>query len=484
MSNVPKVTREELEQLEKRALVDWVLLLQAQLDKLSQRVRQLEDQVAKNSGNSSKPPGSDGLSKPKTRSLRRSEGRKPGGQEGHEGHTLCMVEEPDHTQMYPLSTCPHCENDLSQVTVSGYESRQVFDIPPVQIEVTEHQAEIKECPVCGKKARAAFPADVTQPVQYGPRLQVQASYLNSYHFIPIARTCELLNDFYGHAPAHAFVGEANQSIETSIEPALREIREQLTQADLVHFDETGMRVAGQTQWVHAAATDSLTYYDIHQKRGQKAMADIGILPNFYGRAVHDHWKPYQRFTQCEHSFCNAHHLRELQFVTDQYKQAWATELAQLLLDGKAEVAKAYPKATSLSSERLAFYDQRYRTILQQGFEANPCLDSPPAKQRGRPKQSPPKNLLDRLDKHQPSVLTFLSDFRVPFDNNLVERDIRMVKVKQKVSGAFRTQSGASSFCAIRSYISTVRKQGGNVILALQSALDGQPFSPSAPPLPA
>lgn len=253
---------------------------------------------------------------------------------------------------------------------------------------------------------------------------------------------------------------------------------------MAHFDETGMRVAGQTQWVHAAATDSLTYYDIHQKRGQTAMTEIGILPNFHGRAVHDHWKPYQSFTECEHSFCNAHHLRELQFVTEQYAQAWATELAQLLLDGKAEVANADPEATSLSPERLAFYDERYQTILKQGFEANPPPEPPPTKQRGRPKQSPPKNLLDRLDKHQSSVLTFLSDFRVPFDNNLVERDVRMVKVKQKVSGAFRTQSGASSFCAIRSYISTVRKQGGNVILALQSALDGQPFIPSAPPFPA
>jgi transposase len=484
MSNFPRATCEELEKLDKAALIDLVLLFQAQLDKLNQRVRQLEDQVAKNSGNSSKPPGSEGLAKPKTQSLRRSEGRKPGGQEGHEGHTLRMVEKPDHRQVHRLTSCPHCENDLSQVTASGCESRQVFDIPFVQIEVTEHQAEIKECPACGKKARATFPAGVTQPVQYGPRLQVQASYLNNYHFIPIARTCELLNDFYGHAPAYAFVGEANQSVETAIGPALTEIREQLAQADVVHFDETGMRVAGQTQWVHAAATDSLTYYDIHQKRGQTAMTAIGILPNFHGRAVHDHWKPYQNFTECTHSFCNAHHLRELQFITEQYKQAWATELAQLLLDGKAEVANADPEATSLSPERLALYDQRYQTILQQGFAANPPPEPPSIKQRGRPKQSPPKNLLDRLDKHQPSILAFLSDFRVPFDNNLVERDVRMVKVKQKVSGAFRTPNGASSFCAIRSYISTVRKQGGNGLLALQSALDGQPFIPFAFPYPA
>jgi transposase len=451
--------------------------LQDHLDELSQRVQKLEDQVAKQSRNSSKPPSSDGLSKPRTRSLRRSEGRKPGGQEGHPGHTLRPTETPDQIEVHRLTNCPHCQSDLSHVSATECERRQVFDIRPVPLEVTEHQAEIKCCPACGKRARAEFPADVTQAVQYGSRLKAQASYLNNYHFIPIARTCELLEDFYGHAPTWAFVGEANQAVAAGIAPSLAEIHAQLTQAEVVHFDETGMRVDGQTQWVHSAGTDYLTYYDLHEKRGHEAMSDIGILPNFAGRAVHDHWPSYQTFTECEHAFCNAHHLRELQFIIEQYEQAWAADMAQLLRDGKAEVAERAAMADTLPPERLAAYAQRYDAILRQGFEANPPPDPPPAKQRGRPKQSPPKNLLDRLDKHKPAVLAFLYDFRVPFDNNQAERDVRMVKVKQKVSGAFRRRTGAQTFCAIRSYISTVRKQGGNVINALHYALHGRPFIP-------
>ena len=477
MTSLARFERKQLEQLDKETLIDIVLLLQDHLDELSQRVKKLEDQVAKQSRNSSKPPSSDGLSKPRTSSLRRSEGRQPGGQEGHPGHTLRMTETPDQIEVHRLTNCPHCQSDLSQVAATECERRQVFDSKPVPLKVTEHQAEIKHCPACGKRARAAFPADVSQPVQYGSRLKAQASYLNPYHFIPIARTCELLEDFYGHAPTWSFVGEANQTVAAGIAPSLAEIHKQLTQAEVVHLDETGMRVDGQTQWVHVAGTSHLTYYDVHEKRGQEAMSDIGILPNFSGRAVHDHWSSYQTFTECDHAFYNAHHLRELQFIAEQYEQSWATAMAQLLRDGKAEVEATAAETDALSPARLADYAQRYDAILRQGFEANPPPDPPPTKQRGRPKQSPPKNLLDRLDKHKPAVLAFLHDFRVPFDNNLAERDLRMVKVKQKVSGAFRTRTGAQTFCAIRSYISTVRKQGGNVINALHHALDGQPFIP-------
>ena len=478
--------RDQLEKMDKPDLIDLVEILLARLQQLETLVQEqaatiqaLQDQLAKNSRNSGKPPSSDGLKKPRTRSLRQKTGRKPGGQKGHQGHTLKMSDKPDHIEPHSLDRCPHCQSDLSNVSPSGYVRRQVFDVPPVRLEVTEHQADIKACPHCQETVQALFPPDVTQPVQYGARLKAQASYLNNYHFIPHARTCELFGDFYGHTPAPALVKEANQAVQTGSEPALDVIYDQLIQAEVDHFDESGLRVAGKTQWLHVASTETLTYYEVHPKRGQAAMADIGILPNFTGRAVHDHWSSYQAFDNCDHAYCNAHHLRELQFITEQYQQPWAAQMAQLLLDIKAEVAQTALVAAALPPDRITHFEQRYDHLLQQGFAANPPPADPPPKQRGRTKQSPPKNLLDRLDQHKPEVLAFMYDFRVPFDNNLAERDVRMVKIKQKVSGAFRTEQGAKTFCAIRSYISTVRKQGGNVIDAIQDAINGNPFMPLA-----
>ncbi len=482
MTSQQGLDRGQLEQLDKATLIDIILALQEQARALTHRVQEMEDQLAKNSRNSGKPPSSDGHKKPRTKSLRGKTERKPGGQKGHKGHTLSLREKPDHIEVHGLPRCPHCQADLSSAKPTGHVRRQVFDVPPVSIEVTEHQAEVKQCPRCQHRGQAAFPEGVTQPVQYGARLKAQASYLNTYHFIPIARTCELIADFYGQAPALALVGEANRAIKNGSDRALDEIFRQLIQADVVHFDESGLRVAGQGQWLHVAGSESLTYYAVHPKRGQVAMRAIGILPAFSGRAIHDHWSSYLTFKNCGHAFCNAHHLRELQFITEQYEQPWAERMAQLLLDIKAEVEETAAVAEALPQARIAHFQQQYDHILQQGFKANPPPPDPPVKRRGRRKQSPPKNLLDRLDKHRCEIMAFMHDFRVPFDNNLAERDVRMVKVKQIVSGAFRTVAGAETFCAIRSYISTVRKQGGNVIDALQSALEGRPFMP-VPTLP-
>jgi transposase len=363
------------------------------------------------------------------------------------------------------------------VDVCKQERRQVFDIPPVQIEVTEHQAEVKVCPGCGKAVKGEFPAEVTQPVQYGPRLQAQATYLNVYQLIPWARTRELLGDFYGHTPAEAIVLTSNTTVVERIESSLDTIKQQLIATAVAHFDESGLRVGGQLNWLHVASTDHLTHYTVHPKRGQDGMKAAGILSEFKGRAVHDHWQSYFTFKDCQHALCNAHHLRELQFVIDQYEQEWAQGMMQLLLNIKAEVNAAPPEQMSLPPKRLAHFDQRYNELIAQGLEANPPPADPPPRKRGRRKQSPPKNLLDRLQQRKLQVLAFMYDFRVPFDNNLAERDVRMVKVKQKVSGAFRTRTGAETFCAIRSYISTARKQGLNVIDALHSALMGHPFIP-------
>ena len=353
----------------------------------------------------------------------------------------------------------------------------MFDVPPQQLEVTEHQAEIKACPECGAQVKGTFPAEVTQPVQYGPRIQALAAYLNDYQLLPWARVCELLGDLYGHEPAEALVRMANARLVQQIEPSLAAIKAQLIKAEVGHFDESGLRVAAKLNWLHVASTENLTYYGVHGRRGQQGMKDLGILPKFTGTAIHDHWSSYLAFANCRHAFCNAHHLRELYFVAEQYHQPWAEQLARLLLEIKAAVDAASPGQRALPVERLTHFARRYDELLAQGSQANPPPATPPPRKRGRKKQSPPKNLLDRLQQHKDQVLAFMYDLRIPFDNNQAERDVRMIKVKQKVSGAFRTAEGAEFFCAIRSYISTARKHGLNAIEAIHDALLGRPFIP-------
>jgi len=474
----------QLEKLDKEALISIIVVFQQQVQELQRTVaaqaaeiQKLRDQLAKNSRNSGKPPSSDGLKKPRTQNLRKKTGRRSGGQKGHKGHTLAMIEQPDHVQVHPVAQCRHCGTELQSVESGEPERRQVFDIPPVHIEVTEHRAEVKVCPQCGSRVKADFPQDVTQAVQYGSRIKAQASYLNNYQLIPWARTCELLGDFYGHTPAEALVQDANEALVESIAPSLDATKEQLIASDLVHFDESGLRVEGQLNWLHVASTELLTCYTVHPKRGQDGMNAMGILPVLQGRAMHDHWSPYFAYANCLHALCNAHHLRDLLFVVEQYQQSWAEEMTQLLLDIKVAVSAASPDQLFLATDRLAYFEHRYDELIAQGLEANPPPADPPPKKRGRKKQTPPKNLLDRLQKHKSQVLAFMYDFRVPFDNNRAERDVRMVKIKQKVSGAFRTRTGAETFCAIRSYISTVRKNGLNVIDAIYDALTGSPFVP-------
>jgi len=467
-----------LHELDKASLVAIILDLRELVMQHAARIQELEDQLAKNSGNSGKPPSSDGLKKkPAPKSLRQKGKRRTGGQPGHPGHTLEWVSAPEHIAVHRLAHCPQCDHDLSEAEVLEVERRQVFDVPPVVMEVTEHQAPVLCCPNCQARVKAPFPADVTQAVQYGQRVKAQAVYLTSYQLLPVARTCEVFADLYGHRPSEAFVVSAPQALHEQLGPALRAIRQHLTQADVVHADESGLRVEGKLNWLHVLATTALTYYAVHPKRGQVAMREIGLLVDYQGRAVHDALAAYFQFDNCSHALCNAHHLRELCFVTEQYQQAWAGEMIRLLLDIKAEVDHI-DDAMTLPPDRLAHYEARYDTLLQAGLQANPPPDTPRFPTRGRKKQSPPKNLLDRLTKYKTETLAFMHDFRVPFDNNLAERDLRMIKVKQKVSGTFRTRSGANIFCDIRSYISTVRKQGVNVLQALHDALLMRPFVPA------
>jgi len=441
------------------------------------RVRHLEEQLAKNSRNSSKPPSSDGFKKPSPKSLRRKGQRKSGGQPGHTGHTLKMVEKPNYTEVHHVDLCKSCRRSLTDQEPDSVEKRQVHDLPPRRLIVTEHQAEIKKCS-CGHLNKAAFPEGVNAPTQYGDGVKAAAVYVKNYQYLPYERACELLDDLLGCPLSEGTLANIISQCDDLAEKPVAQIKEIIEQTSVAHFDETGSRVESKLWWLHSASTANATYYDIHRKRGSEAIDAIGILPDFTGRAIHDFWKPYFGYS-CLHGLCNAHHLRELIFVHEQHQQDWANHMIDCLLEIKAAVDQAKHTTDHLDEKQIQDFEAHYQQILDEGYARNPLAPLPPntKKKRGRRKKSKPRNLLERLDEHRREALAFMYDFNVPFDNNLAERDIRMMKVQQKISGMFRTEDGAKAFCRIRSYISTARKNAVGAMDALTRLFSGNPFVP-------
>lgn len=458
-----------------------ILLFQQTFLELNERLQEVEDRLSKNSSNSSKPPSADGYEKPAPKSRRKHSGKKSGGQKGHAGHTLKMVEKPDEIMVHAVERCAHCRKSLKKVKAVGVEKRQVLDLPEVRLLATEHQAEIKICPECNQSTKAAFPTDVRQAIQYGKRIKSQMVYFHAYQLLPLERTSETIHDLYNQDIAEGTILSACQELAEQVAPVQEAVKDQLTYtAKVVRFDESGARVLGKLHWFHVSCTERLTYYAVHAKRGRIAMNEIGILPNFKGRAIHDDLPSYFQYG-CDHGLCNAHHLRSLEFLLERYPQAWVKKLKELLLEINAAVEKAVAKAkTRLPAKMLGNFSSRYDAILKQGFQQCPGTAKPEGqkRQRGRPKQSFAKNLLDRLHDHKEAALAFMYDFNVPFENNLAERDIRMLKVKQKISGCFRSFHGAENFCIIRGYISTARKNAQQVLKILNSAFCGQPYYPA------
>ena len=452
--------------------------LTTRLDLSDKRVRHLEEQLAKNSHNSSKPPSSDGFKKPSPKSLRKKSKRKSGGQPGHTGHTLKRAEKPDHTEKHRVESCACCGRSLAGQQPESVEKRQVQDLPPLWLILTEYQAETKTC-CCGHLNKAAFPEGVNAPVQYGEGIKAAAVYLKNYQYLPYDRTCELLNDFFSCPMSEGTLANIISQCDDLAEKPVAQIKERIEQASVAHFDETGSRVEGRLWWLHSASTANATYYDIHRKRGSEAFDAIGILPDFIGRAIHDFWKPYFGYS-CLHGLCNAHHLRELIFVHEQHHQEWADRMIDSLLQIKDAVDLARETTDHLHQKQIQDFEARYQQILDEGYAQNPLPPLSPnaKKKRGRRQKSKPRNLLERLDEHHGQALAFMYDFNVPFDNNQAERDLRMMKVQQKISGMFRTEDGAKAFCRIRSYISTARKNALGAMDALTRLFSGNPFVPA------
>jgi transposase len=452
---------------------------QEDLGQASDRIKQLEGQAAKDSHNSSKPPSTDGFKKPirKTQSLREKSGKKSGGQLGHTGKTLMMVEQPDHVVKLTPERCQQCQQDLAETMPARTERVQKFDLPSVRLEVTEYQVEVKACPCCQAETRADLPDGLSPAsVQYGPNIKTFAVYLACLHLLPLARVCQILSDLFGTTFSEACVLAACKQSALALTAVLNKIKTTLQKSRVIHNDETGFRVKQKCWWLHVAATCYFTLYLAHPKRGKEAINAMGILPSFQGISVHDSLICYLKYA-CVHALCNAHYLRELTFICERYGQLWAKEMKALLLEIKADVELAREEGkTSLPEATREDFKRRYKEIVQTGLKANPPPPKPTGK-KGKPAKSDALNLLTRLHQYEDMILRFMHDFNVPFDNNRAESDLRMMKLRQKISGCFRTEVGVAIFCDLRSYLSTMQKQGVPLLTALRSALVGSPLLP-------
>lgn len=448
----------------------------ALIAQLNQIIQELKEQLNKNSKNSSKPPSSDGLKKPAPKSLRKPSGKKVGGQKGHQGTFLSVLSDPDEIVKHMPSACEGCPHyKMCKGTACVAEKRHVIDAV-VTVNVVEHQ--LLEIPICmlhGDTRKGNFPNDVKATVQYGKNLQALSVALNTVGAVSVKRTHEILSGVFNIPLATGTISNMVKRCADAVSETVNRIKQKVANSGLGHFDETGTRVDKKLWWVHDASNCEFTYLDISPKRGYLGMEQCGVLPLFHGIAMHDCWASYWSYEDCQHAVCCAHLLRELTGIAENHpEQKWASAFIDLLL----EMKKVKDKAVEVGKETLSYYhyhkfDKRYDELIKQAREENP-LPVTTEKKRGRKKKGKILALVERLDNYKASVCLFIHNFMVPFDNNQAERDLRMIKVKTKVSGCFRSEEGARDYLKIMSYIGTAHKQGHNAYDAIRKAISGCP----------
>jgi transposase len=449
---MPEISRDEYEKLKEE-----IRVLKALVASLTAEIIELKAKSGKNSKNSSKPPSSDGLKKGNVKNSRKPSGKKSGGQEHHEGTTKELNPEPDKiVTLIPKEDCD-CGGKVV-VQSDRFTVRQVVDIVPVQEITVEYRAQNGICAACGKVHKASFPAGVEGVVSYGENIRAIATYLANYQLIPLKRAAELMEDLFGLKVSQGAILSSVLEAYGKLAAAEKLVKEEIIQSDIVHFDESGMRVKGKTQWIHSVGTKTCTLYGIHKKRGKEAMDEMGILPKYRGTAVHDHWKSYYHYDQCAHAECNAHHLRHLKYLHEDLGETWAEEMACLLLRIKQHIdLNRCFGANRLEQADIGEYMRKYREILENAV--------PQASKEAQ-------RMVRRMKKYEQETLLFMLDFDVPFTNNLAERDIRMPKAKQKISGGFRSDEGAKAFARIRGFISTTKKKGKQALDGLVAVFEG------------
>ena len=483
MQSLPDLSQLSHAQKDEIIRMLWAKLqeLTPQIKALQERIQQLEGRLAQNSKNSSKPPSSDGYAKPAPKSLRLLGQNPNGGQKGHSGNTLRQTAHVDQTVRHQGPThCSACQLELLQHQVA--ETRQVFELPDLGMRTVAHQ-QIRCTCTCGAVYLGAWPAGVNAPAQYGPGVKAMAVHLNQYHLVPLARTAQVMQDLYGAQLCQASIQSFAQEAAHALRPTVETIAQAVQRSAVVHADETGIRITGRLHWLHCAVTTSLTWLAPHPKRGTSAIEALGVLQGIRGLLVHDGLASYKALG-CLHSLCNAHHIRELVYVHEQEGEKiwdpWAQEMIDLLLLALKEVQV---RGAELSLARQAWFEAQWSALLERGESLNPqklhrhLSDEEGEGTRSRVKQSKAVNLLRRLRERRQEVWRFVTDANVPFTNNLAEQALRMAKVKQKVSGCFRTEHGAQTFFTIRSYLATMTKQKGNLFACLVSVFEGRTIQP-------